>query len=215
MKKKIKKPWEKPPILTFCTLPPAVFSKIQFKERISHLMGSDYMWISIFQTSSYFWSQGGLVSAGYQTWYHANFGWSVTCDSRARHNWEQGQPGQAHAVCRTIGRPLPRKANLQGWIPPEIRGSPQKCFTKVQTGVEKDLKMPSCQVVALQSSIYQNNWAVGEVFHHSKDILHPVAELKIIYLEINFSSHMINLLKISYVSLVILNIVNKITGWFF
>jgi len=49
-------------ILTFCTLPPAVFSKIQFKERISHLMGSDYMWISIFQTSSYFWSQGGLVS---------------------------------------------------------------------------------------------------------------------------------------------------------
>ena len=174
-------------------------------------MGSDYMWISIFQTSSYFWSQGGLVSAGYQTWYHANFGWSVTCDNRARHNWEQGQPGQAHAVCWTIGRPLPRKANLQGWIPPEIRGSPQKCFTKVQTGVEKDLKMPSCQVVALQSSIYQNNWVVGEVFHHSKDILHPVAELKIIYLEINFSSHMINLLKISYVSLVILNIGNKIT----
>ena len=28
-------------------------------------MGSDYMWISIFQTSSYFWSQGGFVSAGY------------------------------------------------------------------------------------------------------------------------------------------------------
>ena len=54
-------------ILTFCTLPPAVFSKIQFKERITHLMSSDYMWISIFQTSSYFWSQGGLVSAGYQT----------------------------------------------------------------------------------------------------------------------------------------------------
>ena len=136
-------------IITSCTLPPAVFSKIQFKERISHLMGSDYMWISIFQTSSYFWSQGGLISAGYQTWDHANFGWSVTCDNRARHNWEQGQPGQAHAVCRTIGRLPPRKANLQGWIPPEMRGSPQKCFTKVQTGVEKALKMPKSSFTIL------------------------------------------------------------------
>ena len=79
-----------------------------------------------------------------------------------------------------------------------MRGSPQKCFTKVQTGEKKDLKMPSCQVVALQSSIYQNYRAIGEVFHHGKDILHPVAELKIINLDINFNSHVINLLKILY-----------------
>ena len=182
-------------ILTFCTLPPAVFSKIQFKERITHLMSSDYMWISIFQTSSYFWSQGGLVSAGYQTWYHANFGCSVTCDNRARHNWEQGQPGQAHAVCRTIGRLLPRKANLQGWIPPEMRGSPENVSPRSKLEWRK---ISRCQVVALQSSIYQNYRAIGEVFHHGKDILHPVAELKIINLDINFNSHVINLLKILY-----------------
>ena len=77
-----------------------------------------------------------------------------------------------------------------------MRGSPENVSPRSKLEWRK---ISRCQVVALQSSVYQNYWAIGEVFHHNKDILHPMAELKIIYLEINFSSHMINLLKISYV----------------